>query len=133
MNKNLEAALHAHSDLAVFSAVMVMLEGGTIHGDDHGASASIIAICKKETIRQLRMMDAAVAALNKATKPAPSKDTARLNDLRKMGGFVRGTSEGEPAYRILTRESWHPTLRMAIDEVAVKTTKKNLKPNEEQS
>lgn len=66
------------------------------------------------------------ARLNDA-KAAPSADTERLDHLSKMGGFVAGMSDGAPAYRILTLNTWHSTLLAAIDEVVIDTSKKNSK------
>lgn len=43
-------------------AVVAMLEGGTVRGWEKTAS-KIIALCKKEQIRQLKLMDAADAKL----------------------------------------------------------------------
>lgn len=73
------------------------------------------------------------ARANEAATLAPSQDTLRLDCISQMGGFVAGMSNGAMAYRILTRNTWHPTLRAAIDEVVTETTKKNLKPREKQS
>jgi hypothetical protein len=45
-----------------------------------------------------------------------SPDTARLNALAEAAGFMRGTSAGAPAFRVLGNDSWHPDLRVAIDD-----------------
>lgn len=68
-----------------------------------------------------------------AAESAPLRDTERLDCVGEMGGFVAGMSNGEMAYRILTRNTWHPTLRAAIDEVITESIKKNLKSKEKQS
>lgn len=54
-------------------------------------------------------------------------DTERLDLLSKMTGFVCGTFEGEPSYRIMSRSAWHPTLRGAIDELFSTITPKGTK------
>lgn len=54
-------------------------------------------------------------------------DTERLDVLSKMYGFVCGTFEGEPSYRIMGRSAWHPTLRCAIDELFTTTTPESSK------
>lgn len=69
--------------------------------------------------------------LNKAHASAQPTDTARLDRLGEMAGYMRGTSEGEPAYRVMSRSSWHPTLRAAIDEVMPKSSTKNLPLDQE--
>lgn len=48
--------------------------------------------------------------------PATSTDTARINALADAAGFVRGTADGAPAFRVLGNDSWHPDLRAAIDD-----------------
>jgi hypothetical protein len=48
-------------------------------------------------------------------------DTERLDALGKTSGFVCGSFEGAPSYRILGRSAWHPTLRCAIDELLTTT------------
>lgn len=57
--KRLETALHAHTNLNMFAAIVEMLEGGTIYGGTNSARNRIIAICKKEQQRQLRILDKA--------------------------------------------------------------------------
>lgn len=58
-NKNVQAAMDAHTNLTIFAAVVEILEGGTIKGDIP-ATNKIIAICKAEQGRQLRLMDKAL-------------------------------------------------------------------------
>jgi len=50
--------------------------------------------------------------------PDATGDTLRLNMLEHAGGFVRGTDCGKAAFRILGHDTWHPTLRGAIDALA---------------
>jgi hypothetical protein len=54
--------------------------------------------------------------------PAQLDDTARLDLLERAGGFVCGMAGGKPAVRILGTNDWHPTLRNAIDLLALKST-----------
>lgn len=49
--------------------------------------------------------------------PDAADDTRRLDVLEHAGGFVRGSDGGKPAYRILGFDSWHPTLRDAIEAI----------------
>lgn len=62
-NKNVQAAMYAHTNLTVFAAVVEILEGGTIKGEIP-AVGKIIAICKAEQQRQLRLMDQALRKEN---------------------------------------------------------------------
>ncbi|MBD8540906.1 hypothetical protein IFU00_01265 [Oxalobacteraceae sp. CFBP 8761] len=55
----------AKSNLNIFGAVVALLEGGTVSGGDNAAKRKIIEICHKEQQRQLKIMDKAVAAVNK--------------------------------------------------------------------
>lgn len=57
----------------------------------------------------------------KAVKAEPT-DTERLDRLGKTDGFLVGSCEGKPAYRIIARGTWHPSLRAAIDELILKPT-----------
>ena len=60
--KHIDDAMWAHTNLTVFHAIVAMLEGGTIRGSAADATAQrVIAICKKETYRQLKLMDSALA------------------------------------------------------------------------
>lgn len=69
-SKAVDAAMCAKSDLNIFAAIDVMLEGGTVCG--HNATASkIIKLCRAECQRQLRLMDKAVAQ----TQPKPTKES----------------------------------------------------------
>jgi hypothetical protein len=54
-------------------------------------------------------------------------ETERLDVLSKMPGFVCSTCDGLPAYRIMGRMTWHPTLRDAIDEIISPTTAERIK------
>jgi hypothetical protein len=56
--------MNAKSDLNIFAGVQALLEGGTVSGSN-AAAAKIIAICRAEAQRQLRLMDKAVAKANK--------------------------------------------------------------------
>jgi len=59
INKDIRDAVEAHTNLNTFACVQALLEGGMIYG--HNAAANkIIAICKKEIIRQLNIYDAAI-------------------------------------------------------------------------
>jgi hypothetical protein len=60
----MKSAMDAQSDLNIFAAVQAILEGGTIHGSN-ATARKIIALCKSECQRQLRLMDKAVAATKK--------------------------------------------------------------------
>lgn len=61
-SKAVRTAMSAHTDLFVYGAVVELLEGGLLSGPESSAKARIIAICRKEQARQLRIMDKAVAA-----------------------------------------------------------------------
>lgn len=62
---------------------------------------------------------------DRAAKPKPGAppvdapaDTSRLNLLEAAGGCVAGMADGKAAFRILGFDSWHPTLRQAIDDLS---------------
>lgn len=59
--------------------------------------------------------------------PDATGDTLRLNMLEQVSGFVRGTDCGRPAFRILGHDTWHPSLREAIDHMG------NFAPEETES
>ena len=63
--------------------------------------------------------------------PIQPTDTERLDRLADMGGFVRGTAEGALSYRIMMHNTWHPTLRIAIDDAIAKAIKPILTPTED--
>lgn len=63
--KDVDAAMTAKSNLNIFAALVAILEGGTLSGGDNAAKRRITAICHKEQQRQLKIMDKAVAAVNK--------------------------------------------------------------------
>lgn len=58
-NKNVQAAIEANTALHSFEAVVAVLESGTPAGNTT-AARKIIAICKAEQGRQLRLMDKAL-------------------------------------------------------------------------
>jgi hypothetical protein len=60
--------MEAHTNLMVYAAVAEILEGGLLTGNVGGTAQRIIAMCKKEQHRQLKLMDAAVAAAEKGSK-----------------------------------------------------------------
>lgn len=73
-NRNVRAAITAHTNLNVFAAVVAILEGGVIYGGDNAAARKIIAICKKEQERQLAKFDAALIRLEPSlasSRPRP--------------------------------------------------------------
>lgn len=47
---------------------------------------------------------------------AGKDDALRLDALQLAGGFVRGSDAGAPAFRIFGFDSWHDSLRTAIDK-----------------
>lgn len=61
----IKEAMNAQTNLNIFAAVEVLLEGGTIYGRTPAAAGKIIAICRAEQQRQLRIMDKAVADANR--------------------------------------------------------------------
>lgn len=63
--KAMGEAMSAKANLYVFGTVVAILEGGTLSSYSGSAAQRIIAICKKEQARQLKLMDKAVAAANK--------------------------------------------------------------------
>jgi hypothetical protein len=65
MSDHIKEAMNAHTNLTVFSAVQALLENGLIYGPEPAAVRKIIAICKAEQQRQLRIMDAAKAKAEK--------------------------------------------------------------------
>lgn len=58
----LKKSQQAHTAINTAGAVVALLEGGTVRGWEK-TSGKIIALCKKEMQRQLRIMDAADAKL----------------------------------------------------------------------
>lgn len=64
------------------------------------------------------LRDRAARARPGAPAPEPESDTYRLNLLEAAGGHVAGSDGGRPAFRILGFDTWHPTLRQAIDAIA---------------
>lgn len=60
-------AAHAHTNLNTFGAVIAVLEGGTLYGNDasYGVTQRIIKICKKEMGKWVSQYDAAVALASK--------------------------------------------------------------------
>jgi len=63
-SKDVDAAMRAKSHLIIFGAIVAVLEGGTISGDN-AAKNKIIKICHAEQQRQLKRMNRAVAAIKK--------------------------------------------------------------------
>lgn len=63
--KHMAEAMSAQTNLHVFGAVVAILEGGTLSNYSGTAARRIIEICHKEQQRQLKLMDKAVAGLNK--------------------------------------------------------------------
>lgn len=59
-------AAEAHTNLNIYAAVQALMEGSLIYGGRHSASLKIIAICKKEQQRELRLYDAALARIGGA-------------------------------------------------------------------
>jgi len=62
---NMADAMSAYKDLNVFAIIESLLESGAQPAGDNKASRRIIEICKSEQQRQLRLMDRAVAKVNK--------------------------------------------------------------------
>lgn len=61
-SKSMISAAHAHTNLNIFHAIIVILEGGTIYGGSGSAqrtAATIIELCKAEGARQLTAYDRA--------------------------------------------------------------------------
>lgn len=54
-------AMNAQTNLNVFASIAAILEGGCVFGGPNKAADRIVAICKTEQQRQLRIMDAARA------------------------------------------------------------------------
>jgi hypothetical protein len=53
-----------HTDLTIFHAIISICEGGTLYRtDSHKAALKIIAICKAQAARSLRVHDQGLAAL----------------------------------------------------------------------
>lgn len=51
----------SHTDLNMFSAIISMLEGGSIYTRSGTVAADkIIALCKAETLKQVRLIDRAI-------------------------------------------------------------------------
>ena len=67
------------------------------------------------TIQQPRADSTRLEALAAAAGPIPT-DSMRLDTLSATGGFIRGTSNGAPAFRIFGTDIWHADLRTAIDD-----------------
>lgn len=65
------------------------------------------------------LRDRTARARSEAPSPAPESDTYRLNLLESAGGHVAGNDCGRPAFRILGFDTWHPTLRQAVDAIAM--------------
>lgn len=68
MKKNINAATHAHTNLNTFHSIVVILEGGTLYGDEsksgNKTANKIIELCKAEQQRQLKIYDEAIKAAN---------------------------------------------------------------------
>lgn len=62
LTKAMEDAAEAHTDLTVFSAVEVLLESSLQTSGCHRSAQAILAICRREIQRQLRLYDKALAA-----------------------------------------------------------------------
>jgi hypothetical protein len=61
-NEHARDAANHHTTLNTFAAVVILMEGSLIYDTDADATANkIIKLCKQETQRQLRKMDAAFA------------------------------------------------------------------------
>lgn len=60
-SKKIDEALHAHTNLNLFGAIVTLLEGGHLYGGNNAAAKRIRAICLKEQQRQLRILDKATA------------------------------------------------------------------------
>ncbi|OZI64591.1 hypothetical protein CAL20_02740 [Bordetella genomosp. 4] len=57
----IKKAMHAHTDLTVFGAVIAILEGGCLYEPlSNEAAQQIIKICKREQQRHIRAVDAAL-------------------------------------------------------------------------
>lgn len=65
-SKAMQAAMDAHTNLTVYEAVVAILEGGTLSGNVGGTPSRIIAMCRREQQRQLKLMDKATADANRA-------------------------------------------------------------------
>jgi hypothetical protein len=61
-NEHARDAANHHSTLNTFAAIVILLEGSLTYDSESDETASkIIKLCKAETQRQLRKMDAAFA------------------------------------------------------------------------
>jgi len=62
-----------HSNLNAFAAVVILLEGGLVYGNDqYGATSRIIAIAKKAQQQELKRYDKEMVKLhNKILKEVP--------------------------------------------------------------
>lgn len=68
MKKELDAALWAHTNLTIFSAIVSLLEGGVLKGVSAAKAAEKIRkICMDEEQRQLRDLDKATSTLTSKT------------------------------------------------------------------
>lgn len=62
----IKKAMHAHTDLTVFGAVIAILEGGCLYSPSSNTAAQqIINICQQEQQRHIRVVDAAMARQGK--------------------------------------------------------------------
>lgn len=56
-------AMEAHSNLNIYHAIVAILEGGCLYGAREKTAQKIIALCKAEGFKELKIMDAALEKL----------------------------------------------------------------------
>lgn len=79
--------------------------------------AEIAGIPPDDEFNILAVLDTLQAGPGTDEEPASREDSSRLDALEHAGGFMRGTDGGAPAFRIFGSDTWHESLRTAIDKV----------------
>lgn len=78
--------------------------------------AEIAGIPPNDEFNILAVLDTMQPRLRTDEAPASQADSLRLDAPEHAGGFMRGTDGGDPAFRIFGRDTWHDSLRAAIDK-----------------
>lgn len=119
------SAAHPLAAAAAPTAIAPTLASLMVMAQDFATAWSRIGSKVDQTGNRLAEAEACKKELRVALEQAlgqagVSPDGARLDKLSAAGGFVHGLSDGAPAFRIFSSDTWHPTLRTAIDELKTK-------------
>lgn len=80
--------------------------------------AEIAGIPPEDEFNILAVLDTLQAGPGTDEAPANREDSSRLDALEHTGGFMRGTDGGAPAFRIFGSDTWHESIRAAIDRIS---------------